>query len=627
MPEFDQKKLEELAKLIRYFILVSTTAAGSGHPTSSLSATDIMAVLFFGGFFRVDLKNPQNPNNDRLIFSKGHASPLFYALYGAAGVVKEEELKSLRRFGSRLEGHPTPLFPYTEAATGSLGQGMAIAAGMALNAKYLDKLPYKTFVLLGDSEMTEGSQWESIELAAHYKLDNLVAILDVNRLGQRGETIFGHDISAYQQRVSAFGWETIVIDGHNLSEIFEAYQKALQIKEKPVILIAKTLKGKGISFLENKDGWHGKALNQEELKKALNELGKIDVALKGDVTLPSMLQPQIPKSQKAVPLSYDKTQPVATRKAYGNALTRIFPEYPNIVVLDAEVSNSTFAEIFKKQYPANFFEMFVAEQNMVGMALGLARRNKIPFISTFAAFFTRAFDQIRMSQYSDSNIKFIGSHAGVSIGEDGGSQMGLEDIAMFRTLLNSVVLYPADAVSMEKLVTRAAIHHGNVYIRATRKDTPIIYNSNEEFLIGGSYTLKESKEDSITIIAAGITLFEALKAYTILKNENISTRIIDLYSIKPLDQNSLVKAAQETKALITVEDHFEEGGIGEAVKSALATLKTPIFSLAVRNMPRSGKPEELLEYEEISANAIVKKVKVILSQIHTEVPIYTISRS
>mgnify|MGYP001612411675 CR=1 FL=1 len=612
MPKFEKEKLEELAKLIRYFILVSTTAAGSGHPTSSLSAADLMAVLFFGGFFRSDLENPQNPNNDRLIFSKGHASPLFYSLYGAAGVIKEEELKSLRRFGSRLEGHPTPLFPYTEAATGSLGQGLAIAAGLALNAKYLDELPYKTFVLLGDSEMAEGSEWESIQLAAYYKLDNLIAILDVNRLGQRGETIYGHDVFAYQQRIAAFDWEVITIDGHNLSEIFEAYQKALQVKDKPVMLIAKTLKGKGVSFIEDKDGWHGKALNQDELNKALAELGKIDTALRGAVAKPDPLQPPAQKTQKAALMNYDKTSLVATRRAYGNALTRIFPEYPNIVVLDAEVSNSTFAETFKKQYPKHFFEMFVAEQNMVGMALGLSRRNKIPFISTFAAFFTRAFDQIRMSQYSDSNIKFVGSHAGVSIGEDGGSQMGLEDIAMFRTLLNSVVLYPADAISMEKLVSQATIHKGNVYIRATRKDTPILYDLDAEFPIGGSHTLKESSSDSVTIIAAGITLFETLKAYTMLKNKNISARIIDLYSIKPIDQSTLIKASQETKALITVEDHFEEGGIGEAVKNALSAVKTPVFSLAVRNMPRSGKPEELLDYEGISADAIVKKVIEIL---------------
>lgn len=618
---FDQKKLEELAKLIRYFILVSTTAAGSGHPTSSMSATELMTVLFFGGILHADLDNPDYPNNDRIIFSKGHASPLFYSLYAAAGAVTEEELKSLRKFGSRLEGHPTPAFPYTEAATGSLGQGLAVGFGMALNAKYLDKLPYKTYVLIGDSEMTEGSQWESIQLAAHYQLDNLVGILDINRLGQRGETIYGHDLNAYQKRIEAFGWETITIDGHSLPEIFEAYQKALQIKQKPTMIIAKTLKGKGISFLENQDGWHGKALNQDELKKALFELGTVDTALRGEIPKPKnnirgILQTEkhVEAPLKPAPVQYDKSKPVATRRAYGNALVRIYPEFPTIVVLDAEVSNSTFAEMFNKQYPDHYFEMFVAEQNMVGTALGLSRRGKIPFVSTFAAFFSRAFDQIRMSQYSDSNIKFVGSHVGVSIGEDGASQMGLEDIAMFRTLLNSVVLYPCDAVSTEKLVIEAAKHKGNVYIRTTRKDTPILYDINDDFPIGGSRTLKTAPEDIITIITAGITLFEALRAYEELKKENITVRIIDLYSIKPVDTQTLQKAAKETKAIITVEDHFAEGGIHDAVQSGISDMPVQIFSLAVTKMPHSGKPEELLEYEEISAAAIVKKVKKILAK-------------
>lgn len=617
---FNQQNLQALARLIRYFILISTTQAGSGHPTSSMSAAELMAVLFFGGILRADLDNPDHPNNDRIIFSKGHASPLFYALYAAAGAVTEEELKSLRKFGSRLEGHPMPAFPYTEAATGSLGQGLAIGAGMALNAKYLDKLPYKTYVLIGDSEMTEGSQWESIQLAAHYHLDNLMGILDINRLGQRGETMYGHDVAAYQKRIEAFGWETIIIDGHSLPEIFEAYQKAFSVKQKPIMIIAKTLKGKGVSFLENQDGWHGKTLNQDELKKALNELGPIEMALRGEILKPENNNKEILQIKKqAAALQYDRSKPVATRKAYGNALVRIYPEFPDIVVLDAEVSNSTFAETFKKQYPDHYFEMFVAEQNMVGTALGFSRRGKIPFVSTFAAFFTRAFDQIRMSQYSNSNIKFVGSHVGVSIGEDGASQMGLEDIAMFRALLNSVVLYPCDAVSTEKLVVEAAKHQGNVYIRTTRKDTPIVYAPNDEFPIGGSKTLKTSPEDVITIITAGITLFEALNAYEELKKENISVRVIDLYSVKPVDVQTLQRAVRETKALITVEDHFAEGGIHDAVQSVIADQPIRIFSLAVTKMPHSGKPEELLEYEEISAHAIVKKVKEILQKYYPSV--------
>jgi transketolase len=615
MPAFDQQKLEQLCKLIRYYSLVSTSTAGSGHPTSSMSATELMAVLFFAGFLRYDLKNPDHPNNDRLIFSKGHASPLFYSLYAAAGDVTEEEMKTLRKFGSRLEGHPTPAFPHTEAATGSLGQGLSVGVGMAINGKFLDKLAYKTYVLLGDSEMAEGSQWEAMEIATHYKLDNLIGIMDVNALGQRGETMYGHDTKIYEERVRAFGWETIVVDGHDLQQVYGAFEKALKVKDKPVMIIASTFKGKGISFLEGKDGWHGKALGPEDLQKALGELGPVDTAAKGEVAGPENLQPAKASGEKTGFTPYDKTKPVATRRAYGNAVTRIFADYPDIVVLDAEVGNSTYAEIFKKKYPGNFFEMYIAEQNMAGAALGLSRRGKIPFISTFAAFLTRAFDQIRMSQYSDSNIKFVGSHSGVSIGEDGSSQMGLEDLAMFRTLLNSVVLYPSDAVSTEKLVEEAAKHKGNVYIRTTRKDTPVIYDEKEQFPIGGCKVLKQNGNDTVTVIGAGVTLFEALSAHEALAKENISIRVVDLYSVKPIHVDKLLEAVKGTKAVITAEDHFAEGGLGEAVKSALAEgiSSIPVHSLAVRKMPHSGKPDELLEYEEISAKAIIAKVRQITS--------------
>lgn len=608
----DIERVEKLARLIRYFILISTTEAGSGHPTSSLSAADLIAALLFGNIFRFDKDNPNHPNNDRLIFSKGHASPLLYALWAAAGKVSEQELKTLRKFTSHLEGHPTPAFPYAEAATGSLGQGLSIGLGMALNAKYLDKLPYKTYVLLGDSEMTEGSQWEAIQLAVHYKLDNLTGILDVNRLGQRGETMYGHDLAAYQKRISSFGWETIVIDGHSLSESLSAYEKALSIKGRPVMLIAKTIKGKGVSFLEDRDTWHGKALKKEELTKALQELRTIDTSIRGQITRPEELRPETQMPRKAEEVFYQGDKPVATRRAYGNALTRLFHQFPDMVVLDAEVSNSTFSEIFKEKYPERFFEMFIAEQNMVGVAQGLSCRGKIPFISTFAAFFTRAYDQIRMSQYSNANIKFVGSHAGVSIGEDGPSQMGLEDIAMFRAILDSVVLYPSDAVSTERLVEEAARHKGIVYLRTTRKDTPIIYGNEERFYIGGSKILRRSDRDIITVITAGITLHEALAAYDELKKEGVFIRIIDLYCIKPLDEKTLSEAARSTKAIITVEDHFAEGGLGEAVKSALSAFSIPIHSLAVRKMPKSGKPEELLDYEGISKKAIIQKVKELL---------------
>lgn len=608
-------QIAELARLIRYFILVSTTEAGSGHPTSSLSAVELMACLLFGGSFRFDVGNPGHPNNDRLIFSKGHASPLFYALWAAAGRVTEQDLRTLRKFGSLLEGHPTIAFPYVEASTGSLGQGLSIGLGMALNAKYIDKLPYRTYVLLGDSEMSEGSQWEAIQLAVHYRLDNLVGILDVNRLGQRGETMYGHDISAYQKRVSSFGWETVLIDGHSIPEILAGYEKALSVTGKPVMVIARTIKGKGVSFLEDQENWHGKALKKEELTKALAEIGEVNASIRGEIAGPEDVKPEKQLPREIGDISYSPDKPVATRRAYGNALLRLYPKFPDMVVLDAEVCNSTFSEVFKEKYPERFFEMYIAEQNMVGVALGLSRRGKIPFISTFAAFFSRAFDQIRMSQYSSANIKFVGSHAGVSIGEDGPSQMGLEDIAMFRTILSGVVLYPSDAVSMERLVEEAARHKGIVYIRTTRKETPVIYSNSEKFAIGGSKVLKRSVKDTVTVIAAGITLHEALKAYEELRREDIYIRVIDLYSMKPVDQATLMEAAGDTKSIITVEDHFAEGGLGEAVQSALAAIAVPVYSLAVRKIPVSGKPEELLDYEGISKEAIIRKVKEIANKL------------
>jgi transketolase len=604
--------LENIAKLIRYYSLVMSTAAGSGHPTSSLSATDLMTGLLFGGTFRYDLDNPLHPNNDRLIFSKGHASPLFYALWAAAGKVTEQELLAFRKFTSPLEGHPTREFRFTEAATGSLGQGLSIGVGMALNAKCLDKLPYRTYVLLGDSEMAEGSQWEAMELAAHYRLNNLVGIIDVNRLGQRGETMHGHDLEVYRKKAEAFGWEPIVIDGHDLSQIRGAYEKAAGLTGSPVMIIAKTLKGKGVSFIQDRNGWHGKPLKKEELARALEELGPVDKTQRGRIPLPEDVRP-VPRTPQSIrPPSYSGGKSVATRHAYGSALVRIFPQCPEMVVLDAEVSNSTFSELFGEVHKERFFEMYIAEQNMVGSALGLSIRGKVPFVSTFAAFLTRAFDQIRMSRYSQANIKFCGSHAGVSIGEDGSSQMGLEDIALFRTLLDSVVLYPSDAVSTEKLVEEMAKQRGIAYLRTTRKDTPVIYRNDEVFRIGGCKILRSNKADAAAVVAAGITVHEALKAYEMLKGQGILVRVIDLYSIKPVDAATLVQAARETGAVITVEDHYAEGGLGEAVMSALSGEGVPVHSLAVRKMARSGKPDELLQYEEISHAAIVAKVREIV---------------
>ncbi len=610
-------KLKRLAALIRHHILTSSTAAGSGHPSSSLSATDLMTALFFGGFFRFDVKRPQYHNNDRLIFSKGHASPLFYALWAVAGGLPKKELTTFRKFGSRLEGHPTMDFPFTEVPTGSLGQGLSVGVGMALVAKR-DKLPFRTYILLGDSEMAEGSVWEAMQSASFYGLDNLTGIIDVNRLGQTRETMHGHDVRAFARKAASFGWDVSVVDGHSFEEITEAFKKALRpaaggasTKGKPTMIVAKTFKGRGVSFIENKPDWHGKTLKPDELAKALPELGEVDTSQTAPLKRPRTIAAKKDVVEKAAAVSYTKGEKIATRKAYGNALIRIRAKYPHMAVLDAEVSNSTYADAFKKLYPRDFFEMFIAEQNMAGVGLGMWRRGKTPFLSTFAAFLTRAHDQIRMAQYANAHIVFCGSHAGVSIGEDGASQMGLDDMAMFRSILGSSVVYPSDAVSCEKLTEGAGAHAGVCYIRTTRQATPVIYDSAEEFPFGGSKTLRKSTRDAATIVAAGITLHEALDAYEKLKQEGIFVRVVDLYSVKPLDLKTLKKAMKETGIIITVEDHHIEGGLGEAVASALAPYAGTVECLAVRKMPRSGKPQELLEDEGISSAAIVKKVREI----------------
>ena len=629
------EKLEKLAKLVRYFILKMTTEAGSGHATSSLSATDLVVSLFFEKL-RFDLSDSQNPNNDRVIFSKGHASPLLYALYGAArpqrlsdsdggqaGVLQEKELLSYRKFGSPLEGHPTPKFKFVEAATGSLGQGLSIGLGMALAAK-LDRLPYITYVLMGDGEMAEGSIWEAIAIASHYKLGNLVGIIDVNRLGQSGETMLGWDTDTYRRRVEAFGWKAYVIDGHDFDEITKTFDEIDGSGDQPVAIIAKTIKGKGVSFLENKEGWHGKALSREEFEKAVLELGEVDQSVRGEIEKPDKLKIEsgnlrvenfngkekfsILNSQFS---TYKIGEMVATRKAYGEAIAQLGESNSDIVCLDGEVKNSTFAEIFKDKNPERFFEMFIAEQNMVGAALGLSKRGKIPFVSTFAVFFSRAFDQIRMSAYSNANIKFVGSHAGVSIGEDGPSQMGLEDLAMFKVITGSTVMCPADAVACEKLVGIAAKTDGIFYIRTARPATPVIYGNAEEFKIGGSKVLRSTNADKLTIVACGVCVPESQKAAEELSLVGVNVRVIDAYSIKPIDEETLRKAAGETNNLmVTVEDHYFEGGLGDSVLNVFAKdSQVQIHKLAVSKMPVSGKGEELLDYEGISAAAIFKKIK------------------
>ncbi len=613
-------ELIQLSKLMRRWILTSTTTAGSGHPTSSLSAVELMSALYFGGIFRYDVKHPENARNDRLIFSKGHASPLLYALWTAAGQLTPDELIHYREFDSPLEGHATSRFRFTEAATGSLGQGLSIGVGMALNAK-LDRLPYRTFVLLGDSEMTEGSQWEAIQLAEHYQLNNLIGILDVNRLGQRGPTLYGNDLEAYQRRIAAFGWRTIVVkDGHDLARLLDAYNEACTATDAPTMLIANTIKGKGVSALEDQDGWHGKPLDEDQLAEALNELGATDESLRGNITKPASTSAtkseSVSGTAKVAPSDqqsgYSLGDEVATREAFGQAMKRLGDIFSNLISLDGEVSNSTKAEIFAEAFPDRFFEMYIAEQNMVGIATGLTLRGKLPVVSSFAAFLTRAFDQIRMSVYSGANVKLVGSHCGVSIGQDGPSQMGLEDIAMFRSIYGSVVLYPCDAVATDRLLEAMLAHEGLVYLRTTREATSVIYEKQAEFRIGGSHTLRQSADDEVTIVAAGITVHEALKAYDRLQQASISARIIDLYSIKPLDVKVIDQAAAETGAIIVVEDHFAEGGIGEAVRSSLEQNLVPVHHLAVRQRPRSGSPERLREHQAIDADAITKLVQEIV---------------
>lgn len=604
------KNIKEIAKLLRYYSLVTTSEAASGHPTSCLSAADLMAVLMFGGHFRYDTAHQEYVNNDRLIFSKGHAAPLFYALWAVAGAFPKDELMTLRKFGSRVEGHPTMKFPYTEVPTGSLGMGLSAGLGMALNAKY-DKLPYRTYVLLGDSEMAEGSVWEALQIGAHYKLDNIVGIIDVNRLGQRGETMYGHDVAQYEDRVRAFGWFPLLIDGHDLEEIDAAYETASKIKDKPTMIIAKTLKGKGVSFLEDLEGKHGVSLKKEELEKAIIELGSVDTIISFDLPSPVGKQTgsDISKGSPKLSVTYQAGESVSTREAYGHALTQLAKNNPNVLALDAETSNSTFADGVKKNSIEQFFEMYIAEQNMVGVGTGFAKRGKIPFISTFSAFFTRAYDQLRMAAYGGANLKVVGSHVGVSIGEDGTSQMGLEDIAMMRSIFGSVVLYPSDGVSTIRLVEAMAKYQGLAYLRTTRGKTPVIYDADEQFPIGGSkvHTISDEPHSHV-IVGAGITFHEALKAQKQLAEKGINAVVVDLYSIKPIDTQTLLRLTKDKQPVVVVEDHYPEGGIGEAVRSVLGNTVAPITSLAVRKMPMSGKPEELLRYEQIDAAAIRESV-------------------
>jgi transketolase len=610
--------LSELAAQLRVDSIRSTTAAGSGHPTSAMSAADLMAVLL-SRHLRYDWARPDHPNNDRLIFSKGHACPLLYAMYRAAGAITDEELLSLRKLGSRLEGHPNPrVLPYVDVATGSLGQGLPIGVGMALNGKNLDRLPYRVWTLLGDSEMAEGSVWEAFDKASYYKLNNLIGILDMNRLGQRGETDLGWNSAAYAARARAFGWHAVELDGHDLSAIEAAYEEALAQTDRPACLIARTEKGHGVSLLANKDNWHGKALSADQARQAIEELGgERHLTIRNPS--PEDRQPARPPEARPLKLPvYEAGTQEATRKAYGDALVAVGAHRPEVVALDAEVSNSTHAEEFKAAFPDRFFEMFIAEQQMLGAAVGLSVLRKKPFASTFACFLTRAYDQIRMAAISNANLHLCGSHAGVSIGEDGPSQMGLEDLAMMRAVHGSTVLYPCDPNQTAALVNQMADLPGISFLRTTRAKTPVLYPSTESFPVGGSKLLRQSNEDQVTVVAAGITVHESLKAYEQLQAESIRIRVIDAYSVKPIDAATLQQAAAATGGrLIVVEDHWPEGGLGDAVLDAFSGRDgacPAVLKLAVRGMPGSAPPAELMHAAGIDADHIVAAVKSLVGE-------------
>ena len=609
MNDIDTEKLRGIANQLRIHSIAATTAAGSGHPSSCCSAADLVAALFFG-HMRYLPKDPHYHNNDRFILSKGHAAPLLYAAWAETGLFPADDLLKLRELGCDLEGHPTPRLPFVDVATGSLGQGLSVGVGMALCAR-LDQLDYRTYVLLGDGEIAEGAVWEAASLAGIYKLNNLVAIVDVNRLGQSQATPFGHDMDVYQKRFQSFGWRTEVIDGHDMEEILEVLAAA-GLGDQPLVILARTYKGAGISFIQDKDAWHGKPLSKEEAERAIAELRP---TAQSGIGVPIPAPSQLPAPDNSAPasfppLNYRIGDSVATREAYGSGLVRLGEADRRIVAMDGDTKNSTCSEKFFKKFPDRFTECFIAEQNLVGVAMGFGARGKIPFASTFATFFTRAFDQIRVAGISQANLKLVGSHCGVSIGEDGPSQMGLEDIAMMRAVAGSVVLYPSDAVCAERLLEQMVQKRGICFMRTSRPKTPVIYNNDEQFPIGGAKVLRQADGDKATVVAAGITLFEALKAADALKGEGIGITVIDAYSIKPLGKDVICAAAQKTNnTVLTVEDHYPEGGLGDAVAGELSVEGIQVHKLAVMELPRSGKPDQLLARYGINAEAIVKKVK------------------
>ena len=603
--------LANIAKRLRIHSLRMTTKAGSGHPTTCLSMAELISCLFFEEM-RYNPKNPRDWANDEFILSKGHAAPILWAALAEAGIIHERELMNLRKLTSTLEGHPTPRMKWVKAATGSLGQGLSVGVGMALAMK-LGKSPGRVFVMMGDGECAEGAVWEAANTASYLKLDNLRAVVDVNRLGQSEETMHGFDLKAYERKFNAFGWDVIRINGHNINQILGAFRKANQ-SNKPTSILAGTIKGKGVSSLEDKNGWHGKPLKEDALQEALKRLGPMP-------EIDSKRYVKKPKSRRTLHLIkrynfkknsyYDKT---ATRRAYGNALLNLGQINEAVIALDGDVKNSTYAEDFFKTFPRRAFQIYIAEQNMVGMSLGLSAKGFLPFVATFSAFLSRAHDQIRMASYSFSNIKFVGSHSGVSIGADGPSQMGLEDLAIFRPIPGCAVLYPSDAYSAEGCVESIARHKGLAYLRTARPATPLIYSKKHKFPIGGSKVLRKNKKDKATVIAAGITVYEALKAHEELKKEGISVRVIDAYSIEPIDKKNIIREVNEAKKkVVVVEDHYQNGGLGDAVAGTLGG-KAEIVHLAIKELPRSGKPEELMEKYGINAKHIKNAVKTLLSR-------------
>ncbi|MBI3697863.1 MAG: transketolase [Acidobacteria bacterium] len=607
--------LEQRATQLRIDSIRATTEAGSGHPTSCASAAEIVSTLFFS-VMRYDPAEPANPRSDVFLLSKGHAAPILYAAWSQAGFIPPEELLNLRKITSDLDGHPTPRVPFVDVATGSLGQGLSVGLGMALNAR-LEKSDQRIYVVLGDGESAEGSVWEAAAVASYHKVNNLCATIDINRLGQSDPTMLQHDLDAYAVRWEAFGWQALKVDGHSIPELLEAYERAARTPNRPTVVLARTIKGKGIAFAEDRMGWHGRALKKGE--ETDTAIGALQSRLNDQPAVWAPVKPSAGRGRAPAgavrPPAYSAGQSVATREAFGAALAALGEANPLVVALDADVKNSTFSEEFLKRFPERFFEGFIAEQNMVGATMGFAAKGKIPFASTFACFFTRAYDFIRMAAISNSNIKLVGTHAGVSIGEDGPSQMGLEDLAMACAEPNFTVLYPADAVSTWRAVEAAAAIHGPVYIRTGRPKIPVIYANDEKFETGKCKVLRQSGQDRVTLVAAGVTVFEALKAHERLAAEGIAVRVVDLYSVQPIDREALRQAARATGGrVMTVEDHYAHGGIGDAVLAALAEDRVEVHKLAVREIPRSGKPEELLDRFGISANAIVAKAKAVVER-------------